>query len=95
MSTMRVNNATFYSFKGWSLSRKYYTSGRGHVSARVFDGSGEYLPKLLEDNGGLWPGLSGTGAGYFRFVVVDEDIDHGYPLMFDPTQDAVYNRSGS
>ena len=86
------HNATFYCFKGWSLSRKYYACGRGYVSKEIFDGHGDYLRRILADNGGSWPGINGPGEGYFRFVVVDEDVDHGWPLMFDPTQDAVYNR---
>jgi hypothetical protein len=90
---MSEPNATFYCFKGWALSRKYYTTGRGYVSPRLFDGTGEYLTKLLADNDGNWPGLSGPGESYFRFVVIDDAVDHGWPLMFDPTKEAVYNES--
>lgn len=93
MSEMRAHNATFYAFKGWSLSRKFYTSGRGHISSTVFDGTGEYLQKILDHNQGKWPGLNGPGNDYFRFVVIDADIEHGWPLMFDPISGAVYNES--
>lgn len=85
MSDKNENNATFYCFKGWSRSRKFYTSDRGHVSKDVFAPDGNYLEKILIENEGRWPGLSGPGNDYYRFVVIDGSVDHGWPLMFDPT----------
>lgn len=84
-------NATFYCFKGWSMGRKWYATDRGILAKEVFDGQVEdKLAKILKDNAGKWPGLSGTGESYFRFVVADEAVDHGWPLMFDPTREAVF-----
>jgi hypothetical protein len=90
------DNATFYSFKGWSLSRKYYTIGRGYLSPQVFSGvhgAADRLKIILEQNEGRWPGLASDGSEYFLFVVGDEDVDHGWPLMFDPRNGAVYDES--
>lgn len=89
--SLTENNATFYCFKGWSLSRKYYASERGLLSKAVFDvhSAEERLAQILKDNDG-WPGLNGTGESYFRFVVADKEVDHGWPLMFDPTREAVF-----
>jgi hypothetical protein len=95
MSGARVINATFYSFKAWSMSRKYYTTGRGHLSSEAFNGTlnnTERLAVILEQNHGLWPGLSSDGSEYFLFVVTDEKVDHGWPLMFDPKRGAVYDK---
>lgn len=87
-----THNATFYCFKGWNLSRKYYTTGRGLLSKDVFGvhTTEERLALILKENGGTWPGLSGPGESYFRFVVADEAVDHGWPLMFDPTREGVF-----
>jgi len=85
-------NATFYAFKGYSLSRKYYTLGRGHLSKTVFDPrTPDRLAQILLDNDNCWPGLSGPGESFFRIVIGDESIDHGYPLMFDPSHGMVFN----
>lgn len=87
-----LENATFYAFKGYSLSRKYYALGRGFLSKTVFDPTTpNRLAQILQDNDGCWPGLSGPGESFFRMVAGDEFIDHGYPLMFDPSRGAVYN----
>lgn len=89
---MKKENATFYAFKGWSLSRKYYATGRGHLSEEAFaPRPGVALAVILAHNDGKWPGLSGPGDSYFRFVVADDNVDHGWPLMFDPIKEAVYD----
>lgn len=92
MSNMKVHNATFYCFKGWNLSRKYYASDRGALPKEVFDvhTADERLALIIKHNKGCWPGLSGPGESYFRFVVADADVNHGWPLMFDPTREGVF-----
>ena len=76
-------NATFTCFKE---SGKYYATGRGRLTNGVFEvfGRDERLARILRDNDGAWPGLSGPGADFYRVVVADEDVDHGYPLLFKP-----------
>jgi hypothetical protein len=84
MSEEQKGNATFYAFKD---TGKYYTLGRGTLSKEVFAvfAREERLAQIYRDNDGCWPGLSGTGGSFYRMVVADESVDHGYPLMFKPT----------
>jgi hypothetical protein len=96
LKPLKIENATFYTFKGYSLSRKYYTSGRGNLSKMVFDPSTpSRIAQIFSDNDGCWPGLNGPGETFFRVVIGDETTDHGYPLMFDPTKDAIFNSGSS
>jgi hypothetical protein len=73
-------NATFYTFK---TSGKYYTHGRGYVPKEVFEpleGGAATREALLKANGNKVPGLSTTGSNFHLIVVLDEDVDYGWPL---------------
>lgn len=82
--TEKKGNATFYCFK--SDTGKYYAEGRGNFPKEMFDGTvfdlRARMKILLAHNDMCWPGISGPGNDYFRFVVADDDVDWGWPLMF-------------
>lgn len=81
---MSVENATFYSFR---LSGKWCATGRGHLSERVFksfDRSDLLRDLIVEDNSGVYPGLSGRGSGFIFVVVPDDAVVFGYPLLLVP-----------
>lgn len=85
------NNATFYCFK---RSGKWYTTERGNVPKGVFEpylhegpdspASVNTRRKLLAANGGKMPGLSGKGEEFAVVVILDEDVDFGYPIHLNP-----------
>lgn len=77
---MRSDNATFYAF---NPTGKWKYEGRGYLSPEVFAvfERSERRARILQDNGGKFPGMSSTADDYVWVVVGDEDNNHGYPLM--------------
>lgn len=74
-------NATFHSFK---RSGKWYASGRGFLSPEVFTASFDRngrRERILQDNEGKFPGLSGRGDDFTFVVFGDDDLSYGFPLM--------------
>ena len=74
-------NATFYTFRP---SGQWYESGRGFCPEIVFTGSLTHSDKrdpILAANGGKMPGLRYDGEGFIVFVILDPDVDYGWPLM--------------
>ena len=79
----RTIGATFLIFRP---SGKYYTEGRGVINRATFLERDRHHRRLqiLSLNGGLCPGLSGTGEDYIWIVTPDEGSDFGYPLCLLP-----------
>lgn len=89
----KVGNATFHCFR---QSGKWYTTERGVLPPEVFKPylhHGDKTParvntwdRILAANGGKMPGLSTTGSTFNVIVILDEDVDHGYPIMLTPLE---------
>lgn len=86
-------NARFIYFK---RSGKFYSDGRGVVPREVFTpflGHGDGTPqtntarRLLQANGNHMPGLSTTGSEFHIVVLLDEDVDFGWPIIIFPQED--------
>lgn len=77
---MNEPNAVFYSFKP---SGKWYATGRGYLNPKVFKIFEGRREQIVKDNDGRYPGLSGPGS-QFILVVIGDDLDFGYPLLFHP-----------
>lgn len=76
---MRDGNASFHMFKP---SGKWANSGRGYLSADVFNAFDQHAQsrQILSDNGGNMPGISSGGWGYTVVVIGDDNLAHGWPL---------------
>lgn len=76
---MNDDNASFHMFKP---SGKWGYSGRGYLSADVFNvfTQHEQRQQILADNGDKMPGLNGQGWGMHVIVIGDDNLDHGWPL---------------
>lgn len=86
ISKKPIPNATFYTFK---MRGKYYTHARGHIPGSVFTAfkvKGTTRERVLEANGGSIPGMSSAAPTMAIFVVLDEDVDYGWPLYLLPTE---------
>jgi len=77
-------NATFHAFKA---SGKWYTSERGTLTPDCYGQPFtpiERRKRLIDANGGKYPGLSSAGAGFVLVIIPDESVDYGFPLMLSP-----------
>jgi len=92
--TVPSTNATFYTFKS---SGKYYTHKRG-VMPNIFGHAErpnsdavwtneERREAILRANQNHMPGLSTTGSNLRVVVIIDADVDFGYPLCLEPMDD--------
>lgn len=83
-----TKNATFYVFK---RSGKFYTVDRG-VMPDIFGGEGsrpafsneDRRAAILRANQNHMPGLSTTGSSFRIVVIIDKEVDFGYPLCLEP-----------
>jgi hypothetical protein len=76
-------NATFYAFKP---SGKWKYTGRGYLSAEVFDisitSADGKIEQILRDNDNCWPGMSTRADNLTLVVIPDESCPHGWPQMY-------------
>lgn len=79
------DNATFYYFKD---TGKYYAHSRGKCPEGVWEPYlGDQLTtrkKIVDANDGAMPGLSGKGTEFRIFIVLDENVDFGWPITLKP-----------
>jgi len=82
LALLKKKNCTFHCFKA---SGKWYTSEEGLIDESVFGSFGtNRLDRLLDLNGGTWPGLSTEGKEFFRIALPHEDLNYGFPQMYLP-----------
>lgn len=77
-------NATFHAFKP---SGKWYTSERGNLTEACYGEAftqTERRARVIQANGGHYPGLSSAGDRFVLVVVPDESVDFGFPLLLTP-----------
>jgi hypothetical protein len=75
-------NATFHIFK--APHGKWYTSDRGFMPESVWQPYYNAVaprPLILEANGGKMPGLNSAGWLFDVVVILDPDVDYGWPLL--------------
>ncbi len=77
------DNCTFVAFKS---SGKMYTSARGYLSSAIFDTYTDDKLRFILDVFGKWPGLSGAGKEFTRVMILDDDVNYGFPILFKPTE---------
>lgn len=77
------DNATFYTFKP---SGKWKYKGRGYASPELYTcwDRDEKRQRILADNGGKMPGMSTDGSDLIVMVAIDDDAEHGWPLLIHP-----------
>lgn len=72
-------NASFIAFK---QTGKFHSMGRGVMSAEVYTTHQRLrIDKVIELNGGKWPGLSTRGDDFHRVVITDNPPG-GPPQLF-------------
>lgn len=84
MTIVYQPNATFHAFKP---SGKWYTTDRGILSENCYGVAftpAERRAKVLEVNGGNYPGLSSPGERFVLVVIPDETVEFGFPLLLPP-----------
>lgn len=78
-----MTNATFYIFKP---SGKYYTEDRGVITPNVFrDVANTFRERVLACNKKKMPGLSSEGEWARVVIILDKEVDFGWPLCLEPT----------
>lgn len=78
------HNATFWTFKP---SGKWKYHGRGCVSRNAFNPMFDNRQRrefIVKENDGKMPGCSSGVVDLFATVVLDDDVDYGWPLMLLP-----------
>jgi hypothetical protein len=72
-------NCTFHYFKP---NGKWLATARGHCPEELFKDFGhDPWDHILINNWGA-PGLATDGRNFTRVLVLDEDVDYGFPQMF-------------
>ena len=82
LAMIMKENCSFHCFKD---SGKWYTSKEGFIDESLFASFGRNrLNRVLELNGGCWPGLSTEGKEFIRIAIPSKELEYGYPQMYLP-----------